>query len=76
MHNVSTNVTSTVSANVTSTMLSHFDDKKVRYIYSAHSFVNDHITCDHITMIILIAIICYYYQKHRSKQKGIDSLIL
>ena len=59
-------VTNNVSTNVTSAVSLNYDDKKVRYkmdCYILHTFLLV------IILIFMIAIICYYYEKHRSKQE-------
>ena len=78
---VSTNVTNTIPAsmentiltNVTSTAPINFDDKKVRYkmvCYILNTFLLVNI------LLFIIAIICYHYTKHRSKQKHIGALTI
>ena len=63
---VSTNMTNAMPINVTSTVSINSDDKKMRY----------KIDCYSLNMLLLviiglcrIAVICYHYTKHRSKQK-------
>ena len=70
MDTVSTNVTSTKSANAMSTMLTNSDDKKVRYKMDCYILQTILLV---IILIFKIAIICYQFGKHRSKQKGIEA---
>ena len=67
------NVANTILANVTSTMLTNSDDKKVRYKIDYYIM---HTVLLVIILLFIIAIICYHYGKHRSKQKGIDALTI
>ena len=73
---VSTNVTNlinTISANATSTVPLNFNDKKVKYKMDCdilHTFLLV------IILLFIIAIICYHYAKHRSKQKDIGALTI
>ena len=59
---VSTNVIRIISANVASTMLTISDDKKVKYKTDCYIL---HTVLLAITLLLLIAIICYHYEKHR-----------
>ena len=58
---VSTNVIPIISANVASTMLTISDDKKVRYKMDCYIL---HTVLLAIILLLLIAIICYHYEKH------------
>ena len=61
---VSTNVTITTLTNFTSSVSINSDDKKVRYkmnCYILHAFLLVNI------LLVMIALTCYHYVKHRSK---------
>ena len=68
---ISTNKRSTISINVTRSVPINFDDKKIKYkmdCYILHTFLLKMIS------LFLIAIICYHYTKHKSKQKRMDNI--
>ena len=66
---VSTKMTNTTARNVTK----NFHSKKVRYkidCYILHTVLLATIS------LLIIATICHHYEKHSSKQKGIDALTI
>ena len=65
MEIVSTKKTNTVTTNVST----NFEDKNVRYKIDCYIL---HTVLLVIKLLLIITIICYYYAKHRSKQKSID----
>ena len=68
-----TNVTSTVSTNVMSTVSLNFRNKRVGYkmdCYILHTFLLV------LILLFVIAIVCYRYAKHKSKQKNIGLLTI
>ena len=65
---VSTNVTSIISTNGTTTMLTNSDDKKGRCKINCYIL---HTVLLVTILLLIIAIICYHYAKHRSKLKNI-----
>ena len=70
---VSTNVTNAVPTNATPTVSINSDDKKVKY--KMHCHILHKLLLEIIILsIFIIAIICYHYTKHRSKQKRIGAL--
>ena len=64
--------TDIVSTNMTNVSI-NFDDKKVRYKTDTHIL---HTVLLVIMLLLIIAIICYHYTNHRSKQKGTDALTI
>ena len=64
---VSTKMTNTIATN----MSKNSDDKKVRYKIDCYIL---HTVLLAIILLLIIAIICYQYAKHRSKEKDIDAL--
>ena len=69
--NVPTNVMSTVSTSVKSIASTNFHHKKVSYTMDCYIL---HTVLLVVILLFIIAIICYHYAKHRSKQKNIDTL--
>ena len=69
MENVSTKITNTIATNVST----NFEDKNVRYKVDCYIL---HTVLLVIKLLLMITIICYYYAKHRSKQKSIDELTI
>ena len=69
MENVSTKITNTIATNVST----NFEDKNVRYKIDCYIL---HTILLVIKLLLIITIICYYYAKHRSKQKSIDELTI
>ena len=65
---VSTNVKTIIFINVRGTVLMNSDNKKVRYKKDCYIGVS---TC--IDILLITAIICCHYAKHRSKLKSILS---
>ena len=63
---VSRNMTNAMPINVTSTVSINSDDKKMRYKIDCYSL---NMLLLVIIVLCIIAIICYHYKKHRSKQK-------
>ena len=59
-------VTSTIPTSVTSIASINSDDKKVRYKMDYYILYTVSLV---IILLFIIAIICYHYAKHRSKQK-------
>ena len=66
---VSTKMTNTIATNVTKNSQS----KRVRYELDCYIL---HTVLLAIMLLFIITIICYHYAKHRSKEKGIDVLII
>ena len=68
--NVPANVISIVSTNVMSTTPINFHSKKKYKMdcYILQTFLSE------IILLFIIAIICYHYAKHRSKQKNIGKI--
>ena len=64
--NVSASVTSTVSINAVNPVSMNFDDKKIGYKINCYIL---HTVLLVVILLNIIAIICYHYAKHRSKQK-------
>ena len=68
---VSTNLANNLLANSTSTILKNSDDKNVRYKMDCYIL-------DTVLLVIIllfnIAIICYYYTRHRSNKKSVGAL--
>ena len=62
----STSVTNTISTNVTSTKSINSDDKKVRCKMDCYILLTFLLVA---ILLFMVAIICYHYAKHRSKQK-------
>ena len=62
------NVPDSASTIVTSTMSKSVHNKKVRYKMDCYIL---HMVLLVIIFIFIIAIICYHYAKHRSKQKNV-----
>ena len=71
--NVSANVTSTVPVNAANPASMNFDEKKVGH---KMNFYILHVVLLVVILLNIIAIICYDYTKHRSKQKNIGSLTI
>ena len=66
---VSTKMTNTIVTNVTK----NFQSKRVRYELDCYIL---HTVLLAIMLLFIITITCYHYAKHRSKEKGIDVLII
>ena len=66
---VSTKMTNTIATNVTK----NFQSKRVRYELDCYIL---HTVLLAIMLLFIITIICYHYAKDRSKEKGIDVLII
>ena len=66
---VSTKKRNTIARNVSI----NSDDKKVRY--KIDCCISDTVLLV-IILLLIITIICYHYAKHRSKQKGINTLTI
>ena len=66
---VSTKMTNTIATNVTKNSQS----KRVRYELDCYIL---HTVLLAIMLLFIITITCYHYAKHRSKEKGIDVLII
>ena len=66
---VSTKMTNSIAANVSR----NYNDKKVRYKTDCYIL---HTVLLAIMLLLIIAITCYHYEKHRSKQKGINTLTI
>ena len=73
MDSVSTNMTNKLSTNVASTVSIKFDGKKVRYKMDYYIL---HKALLVIILLLIIAITCYHYTKHRSKQKRIGAITI
>ena len=66
---VSTKMTNTIATNVTK----NFQSKRVRYELDCYIL---HTVLLAIMLLFIITITCYHYAKDRSKEKGIDVLII
>ena len=71
MKSESTNVTNTMPTNVTNTVSINFGDNEVRYKIDYYILYTLMLVTP---WLFLIAIICYYYAKYRSKRKIIGNL--
>ena len=70
---VPTKTTNTVAINVTTTASINCHSKKVRCKIDCYIFYTALLE---IILLLTITIICYHYEKHRSKQKDIDALTI
>ena len=68
---VLTKMTNAITANDTINASITCHSEKVRCKIDCQSL---HTILLEIILILIITIICYHYEKHRSKQKGIDTL--
>ena len=73
MDTVSTKMTNAIATNVMSTILTNYDNKKVRYKIDCYIL---HTVLLAIILLLIITIVCYHYAKHRSKQKGNNAQII
>ena len=62
-----------VSTKETNTIATNCHSKKVKYKIDCYIL---HTVFLAIILLLIITIICYYYAKHRSKQKDIDALTM
>ena len=63
------NITSNIPANLKSVVSTDFDDKNV--IHKMNSCILQTVLVD-IILLLMIAFICYYYAKQRSKQNVLE----
>ena len=63
------NITSNIPANLKSVVSTDFDDKNV--IHQMNSCILQTVLVD-IILLLMIAFICYYYAKQRSKQNVLE----
>ena len=73
MDTVSTKMTNAIATNVMSTILTNYDNKKVRYKIDCYIL---HTVLLAIILLLITTIVCYHYAKHRSKQKGNNAQII
>ena len=70
---IPTNMINTISTNIPSAVLINSDDNKWRYKMNCNIL---HMFWMMTILLFTIAIICYHYAKHSSKQKTIGTLTI